>query len=81
MLFAMLREPDTASTVTTIGKMGRAGIWDAVQDSATPLRYRVSISSLDFEAETEDLPPQRVYLESFRRDGSPDCGPTPTNRF
>ena len=61
--------------------IGRAGIWDAVQDSATPLRYRVSISSLDFEAETLDLPPQRVYIESFRRDGSPDCGPTPTNRF
>jgi hypothetical protein len=59
----------------------RPGVWDAVQASAEPLKYRVSISSLGFEAETGDLPPQRAYLESFRREGSPDCGPTPTNRF
>jgi hypothetical protein len=61
--------------------IARPGIWDAVQDSAVPTKYRVSISSLDFEAETGDLPPQRDYLESFRREGSSDCGPTPTNRF
>jgi hypothetical protein len=61
--------------------IGRPGIWDAVQDSAAPVKYRVSISSLDFEAETRNLPPQRAYLESFRREGSSDCGPTPTNRF
>jgi hypothetical protein len=61
--------------------LGRPGIWDAVQDSAAPVKYRVSIPSLDFEAETRDLPPQRAYLESFRRQGSSDCGPTPTNRF
>ena len=61
--------------------MGRTGIWDAVQDSVAPVKYRVSISSLDFEAETGDLPPQRAYLESFRGEGSSDCGPTPTNRF
>jgi hypothetical protein len=61
--------------------LGRLGIWDAVQESAAPVKYRVSISSLDFEAETRDLPPQRAYLESFRREGSSDCGPTPTNRF
>ncbi len=61
--------------------IGRAGLWDAVQASAAPVKYRVSISSLDFEAETADVPPQRSYLESFRREGSADCGPTPTNRF
>ena len=61
--------------------IGRPGIWDAVQFSAVPVKYRVSISSLGFEAETRDLPPQRAYLESFRREGSSDCGPTPTNRF
>jgi len=61
--------------------IGRPGIWDAVQDSAVPVKYRVSISSLDFVAETRDLPPQRAYLESFRREGSSDCGPTPTNHF
>jgi hypothetical protein len=61
--------------------IGRPRIWDAVQDSAVPAKYRVRIASLDFEAETRDLPPQRVYLESFRREGSSDCGPTPTNRF
>jgi hypothetical protein len=61
--------------------IGRQGIWDAVQDSAVPVKYRVRISSLDFEAETRDLPPQRAYLESFRREGSSDCGSTPTNRF
>jgi hypothetical protein len=61
--------------------IGRPGIWNAVQDSAAPVKYRVRISSLDFEAETRDLPPQRAYLESFRREGSSDCGPTPSNRF
>ena len=61
--------------------MVRPGIWDAVQDSAVPVKYRVLISSLDFEAETGDLPPQRAYLESFRREGSSDCGPAPANRF
>jgi hypothetical protein len=61
--------------------IGRPEIWDAVQDSAAPAKYRVSIPSLGFAAETRDLPPQRAYLESFRREGSSDCGPTPTNRF
>jgi len=61
--------------------IGRPGTWDAVQDSAAPVKYRVLISSLGFEAETRDLPPQRAYLESFRREGSSDCGPTPTNHF
>jgi hypothetical protein len=61
--------------------VGRSGIWDAVQDSAVPVRYRVHISSLGFEAETGDLPPQRAYLQSFRHEGSSDCGPMPTNRF
>ena len=61
--------------------IGRPEIWDAVRDSAVAVKYRVSISGLDFEAETRDLPPQRAYLESFRRMGSSDCGPTPTNRF
>jgi hypothetical protein len=45
------------------------------------VKYQVRISSLGFAAETRDLPPQRTYLENFRRDGSSDCGPTPTNRF
>ncbi len=61
--------------------MGRPAIWDAVQDSDVPVKYRVSISSLDFLAETRELPPQRAYLESFRHEGSSDCGPMPTNRF
>ena len=61
--------------------IGRPGIWDFVQDSAAPVKYRVLISSLGFEAETGALPPQRAYLENFGREGSPDCGPTPTNRF
>jgi hypothetical protein len=65
----------------TYPAIGRPGVWDAVQDSAAPAKYRVLISSLDFQAETRDLPPQRAYLESFRREGSSDCGPTPTNRF
>lgn len=61
--------------------IGRPGLWDAVQDSAAPVQYRVSISSLDFEAGTGDLPPQRAYLESFQREGSSDCGPMPSNHF
>jgi hypothetical protein len=61
--------------------IGRSEIWDAVRDSAVPVKYLVRISSLDFQAETGDLPPQRAYLESFGREGSTDCGPTPTNRF
>jgi hypothetical protein len=75
-----LRGPDTALTVNTIGCLGRPAIWDAVQDSAVPVKYHVSISSLDFVAETKELP-QRTYLESFRHEGSSDCGPTPTNHF
>jgi hypothetical protein len=59
----------------------RAGVWEAVQDSAATVKYRVNIPSLNFEAETGDLPPQRTYAESFRRDGAADCGPAPTNRF
>lgn len=59
----------------------RMAVWQAVQDSTAPVKYRVGISSLDFEAETGELPAQRMYLESFRRDGASDCGPSPTNRF
>ncbi|HYL35342.1 MAG TPA: hypothetical protein VEV17_05475 [Bryobacteraceae bacterium] len=59
----------------------RSAVWEAVQDSAAPVKYQVAISSLDFQAETGGLPPQRTYLESFRREGSGDCGPMPTNRF
>jgi hypothetical protein len=56
-------------------------LWQAIQDSDAPVKYRVSISSLDFLAETGEVPPQRDYLENFRRDGAGDCGPSPTNRF
>ncbi len=59
----------------------RIAAWQAVQDSDAPVKYRVGISSLDFQAETGDLPAQRTYLENFRREGAGDCGPSPTNRF
>ena len=61
--------------------IGRTALWDAIEASAAPVKYRVAISSLDYEAETAEQPPQRLYLESLRRDGTTDCGPTPTNRF
>lgn len=59
----------------------RMDVWQAVQNSDASVKYRVAITSLDFQAETGDLPPQRTYIENFRREGAADCGPAPTNRF
>ncbi len=56
-------------------------LWDAVQDSESAVKYPVSMSTLDFQAKTGELPPQRIYLENFLRDGAGDCGPSPTNPF
>ncbi len=59
----------------------RMRIWGAVQASTAPVKYHISISSLDFDSETAELPPQHIYYESFLREGAGDCGPTPTIHF
>ena len=59
----------------------RALLWDAIQQSAGVVAYRVDIASLDFVAETSLLPPQRAYFDAFQHEGARDCGPTPNIHF
>jgi hypothetical protein len=55
--------------------------WNAIAGSATPVRYRVDLSSLGFHADTEPMTPQRVFYESFLSEGAADCGPMPNVNF
>ena len=60
---------------------GRLPLWNAIAASSAPVRYRVDLSSLGFNADTEPIVPQRTFYESFLSEGAPDCGPQPNNNF
>jgi len=60
---------------------GRLPIWEEIQASTEPAKYRVDISSLSFFSETSALWPEKTFYESFLREGAQDCGPTPSIHF
>jgi hypothetical protein len=60
---------------------GRWPIWEEIQASTEPVKYRVDLSNLNFVSETSALWPQKTFYESFLREGAQDCGPTPSIHF
>ena len=60
---------------------GRMALWQSIQASAEPVKYRVVITDVEFAAETEPWTAQRTFYESFVREGAMDCGPTPNVHF
>jgi hypothetical protein len=60
---------------------GRLPLWNAITASSAPVRYRVDLSSLGFNADTEPIVPQRTFYESFLSEGAADCGPSPNINF
>jgi hypothetical protein len=59
----------------------RLPLWNEIAADSTTVRYRVDLSSLGFNADTEPLMPQRTFYESLLSEGAPDCGPTPNENF
>jgi hypothetical protein len=60
---------------------GRLPVWNAILADSAPVKYSVNFTSLGFAAETGPLAPQRVWYESFLREGAADCGPAPNANF
>jgi hypothetical protein len=60
---------------------GRLPLWNSIAASSAPVRYRVDLSSLGFNGDTEVVVPQRTFYESFLSEGAPDCGPAPNVNF
>ena len=60
---------------------GRMAVWNAIQASAEPVKYRVDIGSVEFNAETLPWIPQRTFYEGLLSEGAQDCGATPSIHF
>jgi len=60
---------------------GRLPVWNAMAATSAPVRYRVDLSGLGFNGDTEPIVPQRTFYESFLSEGAPDCGPAPNMNF
>jgi hypothetical protein len=60
---------------------GRLPLWNTIAAGTAPVRYRVDLSGLGFNADTEPMAPQRTFYEGFLSEGAPDCGPAPNNNF
>ena len=60
---------------------GRLPLWNAIAASSAPVRYRVDLSGLGFNADTEADGSAAHFYESFLSEGAPDCGPAPNMNF
>ena len=60
---------------------GRMAVWQSIQESAEPVKYRVVIFDVEFAAETAPWTAQRTFYETFLSEGARDCGPTPNVHF
>jgi len=57
------------------------GAWEALKTQNVPVRYRVSIESVNFHGEISGLYPQREFYEGLLRERAQDCGATPSFNF
>jgi hypothetical protein len=64
-----------------LGQGPRREAWNAIQRSAERVKYRVDWSEAGFFAETSPEWPQRIFYESFLKEGAADCGGTPNVNF
>jgi len=58
-----------------------SGVWETLKTQDLPVRYLVSIQSVNFHGETQGLYSQKTFYESFLREGAQDCGPSPSFNF
>ena len=59
----------------------RLAVWNAIAADTAPVRYRIDLSGLGFNAETEPMTSQRAFYEGFLSEGAVDCGPQPNVNF
>ena len=58
-----------------------SGVWETLKTQEMPVRYLVSIWSVDFHGETQGYYSQKTFYEGFLREGAQDCGPSPSFNF
>jgi hypothetical protein len=58
-----------------------SGVWETLKTQDVPVRYLVSIQSVNFHGETQALYSQKSFYEGFLREGAQDCGPSPSFNF
>ena len=58
-----------------------AGAWETLRTQDVPVRYLVSIQSVNFHGEIQGFYSQKSLYEGFLREGAQDCGPTPSTHF
>lgn len=58
-----------------------SAIWETLKTQDVPVRYLVSIQSVNFHGETQGLYSQKTFYEGFLREGAQDCGPSPSFNF
>jgi len=58
-----------------------SGIWEALRTQDVPVRYLVSIESVNFHGEITGLYPQKEFYEGLLRERAEDCGPSPSFNF
>jgi len=58
-----------------------SGRWETLKTQDVPVRYLVSIASVNFHGEIQGLYSQKTFYEGFLREGAQDCGPSPSFNF
>jgi hypothetical protein len=51
----------------------RIAVFEEIMAGRQPVKYRVDISSLDFDSETDPLDPPRTLFQGFRHEGATQC--------
>lgn len=56
-------------------------VWETLKTQDVPVRYLVSIRSVNFQGEIPGLYSQKMFYEGFLRERAQDCGASPTINF
>lgn len=56
-------------------------VWETLKTQDVPVRYLVSIRSVNFQGEIPGLYSQKMFYEGFLREHAQDCGASPTVNF
>jgi hypothetical protein len=55
--------------------------WETLKSQVLPVRFGVSIQSVNFSGEIPETYSQKIFYEGFLREGAQDCGPNPNINF
>jgi hypothetical protein len=58
-----------------------SGMWETLKTQDVPVRYLVSIESVNFHGEIQGLYPQKTFYEGLLGERAQDCGPSPNINF